>query len=343
MNSSTKVHYAPHKTKCGDTGSVWFNFLIADNGEPTAKCKTCDKVLKTNGGSTKGLLVHLQTHNIIKEAERDSQTKCKIPHYFSVKNEDTFMAAVARLTALDGLPFSKFITSEELRKSLKACGFNVPKSAESIKQQMMEFFFKCRQNVVEEITALKDMGKKFSLVFDEWTSTANKRYLNIIVHGKNKFFNISLVRLKNSATAAACLDALTERLNAFNLSLSTDIVAITTDGASAMVKLGKNIPPTHQLCFAHTIQLAVIDVFYKKPILDTPALVVFETDSDEEVDFYDGIAVCQDRGFSEFSENCNIKRTIEQVRKIVRIFRKTPTKTDILQKYVRYDHGKELN
>ncbi|XP_036320314.1 uncharacterized protein LOC118734715 [Rhagoletis pomonella] len=121
MNSSTKVHYAPHKTKCSDIGSVWFHILIADNGEPTAKCKTCHKVLKTNGGSTKGLLVHLQTHNIklgrkIKEAERDSQTKCKIPHYFSVKNEDTFMAVVARLTALDGLPFSKFITSEELRK-----------------------------------------------------------------------------------------------------------------------------------------------------------------------------------------------------------------------------------
>ena len=41
--------------------------------------------------------------------------------------------------------------------------------------------------------------------------------------------------------------------------METDII-----GASVMVKVGKLLPCYQQLCYAHGIQLAVVDVLYKK-------------------------------------------------------------------------------
>lgn len=45
-----------------------------------------------------------------------------------------------------------------------------------------------------------------------------------------------------------------------------DVVCITTDGAKVIVKVGKLIKPDQQLCYAHGIQLAVVDVIYKQQI-----------------------------------------------------------------------------
>lgn len=55
-----------------------------------------------------------------------------------------------------------------------------------------------------------------------------------------------------------------ERLKSFNLNIKDDIIGITTDGASMMVKVGKLMPCYQQLCYAHGIQFAVINVLYKK-------------------------------------------------------------------------------
>lgn len=64
--------------------------------------------------------------------------------------------------------------------------------------------------------------------------------------------------------ADKCVKILDEKLNEFGVSLQNDIVAIVTDGASIMKKVGKLISASHQLCFAHAIQLGVIDTIYKK-------------------------------------------------------------------------------
>ena len=52
--------FLPHKTKSTDKGSVWFYFLCEKLGQ-TAQCKQCSKILKTIGGFTKGLHIHLKT------------------------------------------------------------------------------------------------------------------------------------------------------------------------------------------------------------------------------------------------------------------------------------------
>lgn len=52
----------------------------------------------------------------------------------------------------------------------------------------------------------------------------------------------------------------------FQFVLMNEIVCIMTDGASVMTKVGKISPTDQQLCFAHGLQLAVLDVLYRKKI-----------------------------------------------------------------------------
>ena len=53
----------------GDKSSIWYYFFRAKNGQ-TAKCKddSCNQILKTGGGSTSGLHVHLRSkhHTVLK-------------------------------------------------------------------------------------------------------------------------------------------------------------------------------------------------------------------------------------------------------------------------------------
>ncbi|XP_036324078.1 uncharacterized protein LOC118737588 [Rhagoletis pomonella] len=71
--------YVPHKLKAEDKGSVWYYFLPSASGGPTAQCKTCNKVLKTCLGSTKGLLTHLKFHKIELERKPGQQPVKKSP------------------------------------------------------------------------------------------------------------------------------------------------------------------------------------------------------------------------------------------------------------------------
>jgi len=51
--------YVVHK-KDSEISSVWHYYYISSDGK-TAKCKECNKILKCEGGSTKGLHTHLHT------------------------------------------------------------------------------------------------------------------------------------------------------------------------------------------------------------------------------------------------------------------------------------------
>lgn len=73
------------------------------------------------------------------------------------------------------------------------------------------------------------------------------------------------------------------------LNLKQDIVSIATDGASVMTKVGRCIEAEQQLCYAHGVQLAVLDVLYKKPQVAQAQLqalvdVVDDQESDDDND-----------------------------------------------------------
>lgn len=255
-------NFVKHK-KDDDSSSVWINFLVSKDGS-SAKCKRCQAILKTLGGSTKGLHTHLSTkHNIkvladVNRARAATSTpgtstsqgfenlntappakRMLLDDYFTKNIDDTLDGVLARMIALNGFPFSVFITSDDLRKLLLAKYPDLPKSAVTIRKRVMNYSEKIRKQITAELKHLKKAGQRFSLSFDEWTSTSNKRYMSVNIHSFKKFWSLGLVPIHGSMTAENCLRILKERLSEFDISLDTDIVAIVTDGPNVMNQFGR--------------------------------------------------------------------------------------------------------
>ncbi|XP_035716703.1 uncharacterized protein LOC118439484 [Folsomia candida] len=257
------------------------------------------------------------------------------------------------MTAKDGIPFSVFSTSTDLRRALKSDGFtDLPKSAHTIKKIVIGYSQKIKSTENEHVLDLKRIGRKFSVTFDEWSSIKNRRYMNVILHGKpQEFWNLGLIRIHGSLPAEKCLEMVANKLRLLNLSLENDIVCIITDGSSVMTKIGRLSPTYQQLCFAHGIQLGVLDVLYKK-INQTP-----EADESENENL-DNLAPCEDDSCCDSDSDSEeidedededlvishtLRPVIDKVRTIVRMFRRSPLKNEILQTYIKQEFGKELS
>lgn len=106
--------------------------------------------------------------------------KSKLTDYF--KSSDSMEMIVSRLVALDGLPISKFCTSEDLRKLFKKCGHNLPNSPSTITNIILNQKEVMKNNLNKKIREMKDNNKKFSVTLDEYTSLKNKRYMNVNIH-----------------------------------------------------------------------------------------------------------------------------------------------------------------
>jgi len=252
------------------------------------------------------------------------------------------------MIAKDGFTFNTFCKSVDLRNLFLKSGFRLPTSPNTIRSIVITFSDSIKAEMINKFRKLQEQNQKFSLTFDEWTSRKNRRYLNINVHYKEKHFNLGLVRIHGSCTAEHCVNIVEERLKSFNLNIKDDIIGITTDGASMMVKVGKLMPCYQQLCYAHGVQLAVIDVLYKKNLQqesseETQIQFYMSDDEDDDVDEdeEDGLSVTL--SLSPVEVVLNYRDLIAKVRKTVKIFKKSPTKNDIyLQKYVQEEYGKKL-
>lgn len=378
MASKNDQKYMNHPLKSNDQTSVWSRFLVASDKQ-TAKCKLCSKIIMTKGGSTKGLHKHTAMHTNktnkdknVKDTKRHEieiisdeddhedgpSTSCKqrkINEFFMADNADndnSLEAVIARMAAVDGFPFRVFITSIDLRKGLEARGFvNLPLSPSTIKTKVISYCKKVFESFGQNFEKSRQNGRCFSITFDEWTSNRNKRYININVHGffenssEIKFWNLGLVPIPGSMPAETCIDLVQNKLKDFNLSLENDIVGLTTDGASVMVKVGQLVAAHQQLCFAHGIQLGVIDVLYSSKVnnKEEESNDNDEEDDDDENDEMGRLEIVGD-ALEEYdlTADYNISFLVKEVRRIVRIFRKSPLKNVTLQKYVREKHTKDL-
>lgn len=397
------MKYEKYKKKCDDKTSVWYYFLRAADSQ-SCKCNLCQKIIKSIGGTTTGLRVHLKSSHGIDislkldiEENKDSSTiqppsqttptasssnqllkqdhaysissplvkKRKVTDYF--QSSHSMEAIVSRMVALDGLAFSIFCTSEDQRRLFTNSGYDkLPKTPKGIKNIVMNFSEQEKKKLVGELKQHLAAGKKFSLTFDEWTSTRNARYININVHCGDEFAdgshfkNLGLVRIYGSLPAETCIQLLKEKLSEFELSLDGDIVAIVTDGAKVMLKVGKNLKAYHQVCLAHGIQLAVLDVMYKKSIVVENTENVYrnttqsdQESEDDEMDNTDQGSIVDEDGRLEvllepnnlyrYTINSDFKSVIDKVRKVVKLFKNSTVKNDMyLQKHVMQDMGKEL-
>lgn len=341
------VHYNSHKQQqklktTQETGQM-----------PTASCSSSSSSLET---PAKNINDNKKSASKPDQLAEPPKKQMKVSDYFISPEDNSLDAVLARMTALDGLPFRVFITSVDLRKCLQARGFvDIPNSSMSICNRVLIYHKKVVNYYVQQFKEMKKNGKHFSLTLDEWTSIGNKRFMNINVHSLHGLvWNLGLVRIPGSMPATECVQLLKGRLDEYNLDLDEDVVCITTDGASVMKKLGSLLNCQQQLCFAHGIHLAVIDVLYnsrnpqQSEESEDPEQGVNDDDDDDEdkQDLEGSIQFIQEpeaEEILEFTANYDINYTITSVRKIVQIFRRSPIKNRILQNYVKTKLGKELS
>lgn len=230
---SSKLNFLDFRKKANDPNSVWVHFLREEKGLH-AQCKECKTVLKT-AGSTSSLHVHLRTkHKIVLKIGAAEKSEVESDHcitlftlrncsryiyiyifllhvvptkkrgttieaYFPKDDEKCLSKTIARMVALDGFPFSVFCTSMDLRDALNSRGFSepLPKSPTTIRKLFMDYASKIRKYQISKIEILRNTGVKFSIVFDEWTSSRNRRYMNLIITaGGSELWDLGLIRIK---------------------------------------------------------------------------------------------------------------------------------------------------
>ena len=170
---------------------------------------------------------------------------------------------ICGLIAKDGLTINQIVNSQFMSKAFEKFGWTLPKSCSTISKIIIDRAEIEASKVATQIDNIIKEGQRFSLVIDEWTSIACKRFLSIILCG-TKNINLGLATLEGSLTSENLIEALNNHLNKFNLNLNDHIVGIICDGAAVMQKLQKSLPVEAQICYAHAIHLSVTDVFVSK-------------------------------------------------------------------------------
>ena len=165
---------------------VWKHFLFNKELEK-AQCKICSCVFKSRG--TTGILVaHLRNkHDIaIKRRMLVSSTSAvpsktariegeSIAAETSFKQRQSIGEVIAELVLLDGFTFNQIANSKILRRCLQLDGYEVPQSAQTVRDIFIKEYRKNFSLVKNSIALQKSRGKRFSISLDESTTKRNRR------------------------------------------------------------------------------------------------------------------------------------------------------------------------
>ncbi|KAI8430421.1 hypothetical protein MSG28_000698 [Choristoneura fumiferana] len=214
-------------SKSQNSQSVWSRFKR--NKEKTqAQCKVCSKVLKCVGGSTTGLLKHLKaihkkffdkednsatsatTEDVSGEVSRPSEItyapadematkkkKAKLTDFYSSTSKPSLGVTVSRMVSLDGIPFSTFTQSEDLKRLFQKEDHILPKSPNSIREIVLKEKENVMKELISKIKKILSDGGKFSISYDEWTSNHNRSCSEQEEDTDEDMPLVQLVRLQN--------------------------------------------------------------------------------------------------------------------------------------------------
>lgn len=205
--------------------------------------ENCSQRLSLPNSTTSSLYRHmLKKHHI--EVPRIADLEVKEPASVQktmttfFEKKESFVAYMARLVVRTKIPFLRH-TSAELHEIYRLKGYTcaLPKSANTVREKVLGFAEEIRQGFILELLERRKTAM-FSVTMDEWTSAANKRYMNVNIHCADRFWNLGLFRVRGSADTENCTQLLTDILHEHKLDIGRDIVGVTTDGASVMVKMG---------------------------------------------------------------------------------------------------------
>ena len=105
----------------------------------------------------------------------------------------------------------------------------------------MKHFAEIQSEIVSKIRKIKKISNRFSISFDESTSTRNRRFINLNLHFPVGLKSLGLIRTKGSMVTERAIELVQERLYEYALPLNDDIVSTTTDGTSIMMKFGPKL------------------------------------------------------------------------------------------------------
>ena len=130
-----------------------------------------------------------------------SQSKRKISDYFQFDDSPSVSLSqvISRMVAKDGLLFSIFVTSQDLRKGVG----EIPKSSSTIKEYFMNFYADVKKYLIEDFKGFKN--ELAAITLDEWTSIGNHCYMNVNVYVNGQTYNLGLSRLRGSIPADSYL------------------------------------------------------------------------------------------------------------------------------------------
>ncbi|GFV74980.1 BED-type domain-containing protein [Trichonephila clavipes] len=252
--------------------------------------------------------------------------------------------------------------SNFIRKSLHDKGYSFPPNPSDVMKLVYKRYNVIKARVTNEISSKLNAGLRCSLTLDDFTSLKNRRYLNINIHfNEGEIFDLGMLRISGSFSAENFVKAVDTKLQEFGIITEKHIVACVTDGDSMMVKFGKIMSCEYHLYYAHAIHLAVCDVLYNKQIDLVENTVEVEDKSHEEEDNGESEELVEDLDkaldlefesgvgtdalfhvtYEEKNSIPNINETIKKIKNVVKLFRKSPIKNDILQKYVEEEFGCE--
>ena len=329
---------------------VWKHFSHVDD---EATCQHCHKKLSCKGGSTSGLFRHLKSkHSLSLNEEQPSsskkpkiqQSQKSIMSFVDVKKEK-LPSIVSQLAAVDGFSIHAICKSKFIREAISAKGFRLPISETSTMDLIHSEYKAILEETKDKIERKLQSNIRFSVTLDEYTSIRCRKYMNINIHYQNEFINLGLIRMLGSCDAGKILQLLEKHLADVGITtMQTSIVSIVTDGASVMKKLGKLSRVDHQLCYAHGLHLAVCDVLYKSRSVVQASVEDYhdEDDLDEEI-FDDSLTTALPAPEESPAFITEIEDVVKKVRRVVKIFRKSSVKNEVLQKYVVLEHEKELS
>ena len=259
----------------------------------------------------------------------------------------TLSEIISKLAAIDRFSFNQISKSEFIRQSIAVKGFNLARNSSDIMQLMMDFYIQKKGELIKKISTLKLNDQKFSISIDEWTSVNNKRYIDVHMYYSSKeSANLGLTPITGSCTSERTLELIDVKLNSFSLSLKQDVLAVMSDGASIMQKFGRPSPAYQQFCYNHGIHLAVLKILYVKKNTDETQFLHSDDGNgfseNENNDSANSDSDVETVETSTVQLRPTIEETITAIRKIVKVFKNTPVKNHILQKYVEEEENKQL-
>lgn len=313
------------------SSKYWKHFSKSETKKETATCNICSAVISIHGSSTTGLKRHLiSKHPEVNINESNENITSNLNVYLYTSPE----VLISQLICLDNISINSLTNSLALKHMFKRINFDLPKSQETILKTLCDLYNTRKEKIVGVIKKKIEQNLKVGLSLDEWTSISNRKYLNINVNfGDKTFLCLGLIRLNNSATSEYLYRVITERLFEFGIVFCDSVFYITTDGASVMQKLAAISNVLHLKCINHAIHLAVLDFFESECVS-----IQYKNVSDE-------FSICSSET-EEYTQlntisHISINSAIQKVRKIVKVFRRSTLKNEILQKYIKQDFGTE--